>query len=220
MELIAVDDAGAVGAGLLDVDNGGVNLGHGDGHHLLAGNQRIFNLGALQVLHLGHGLTLLLADAPELHQAGALHQAHGQEGQPQGGGVEHEHQHILGVVLIDQLALLNGGAEPAGHVGVAGVGGVAVDVSSHAALANEHIHLAAAGTGVDDKVLLALAQNLRHSGIGLAVGSEAADRKDVAVLHELCHGIVHGIYFVHSNTPITNFCFLLIVKVPQRTLIR
>ena len=160
MELVAADDAGAVGAGLLDVDDGGVDLRHGDGHHLLAGDQGIFDLDALQVLHLGHGLALFLADAPEFHQPGALHQPHGQEGQAQGGGVEHEHQHILGVVLIGELALLDGGAEAAGHVGVAGVGGIAVDVGGHPALADEHIHLAAAGAGVDNKILLALAQDL------------------------------------------------------------
>ena len=74
--------------------------------------------------------------------------------------MEHEHQHILGVVLIGELALLDGGAEAAGHVGVAGVGGIAVDVGGHPALADEHIHLAAAGAGVDNKILLALAQDL------------------------------------------------------------
>ena len=209
MELVAADDAGAIGAGLLHVDDGGVDLGHGHGHHLLAGNHRILDLGALQVLQLGHGLALLLADTPVLHQAGALHQAHRQEGQAQGGGVKHQHQHILGVVLIGQLPLLDGGAEAAGDVGVAGVGGIAVDVGGHPLLADEHVHLAAAGAGVDDKVLLALAQNLIHRCVGLAVGGKAADGEDISALDEFCHSVVHGIYLVHSNTPITkNFGFL------------
>ena len=131
-----------------------------------------------------------------------------------------KHKHVLGVVLIGQLALLDGGAEAAGDVGVAGVGGVAVDVRLHPALADHHVPVAAGGTGPDGEVLLALAQNLVNHGIGLAVGGEAAEADAVSALDEFCHGVVHGIYFVHSNTPITNFCFLLIVKVPQRTLIR
>ena len=49
--------------------------------------------------------------------------------------MELEHQDILGVVFIGQLALLDSGAEAAGDVGVAGVGSVAVDVRLDAAFA-------------------------------------------------------------------------------------
>ena len=213
MELIAADDAGAVGAGLLYMDDGRVDLGHRDGHHLLARDQRVLHLNTLQILDLGHGLALLLADAPVLHQAGALHQADRQEGQAQRGGVQHEHQHILGVVLIGQLALLDGSAEATGHVGIAGVGGVAVDVSSHAALADEHVPIAARRSGPDSEVLLALAQDLGHSSVGLAVGGEAADRENIAVLDEFRHGVVQGIYFIHDKTPITkDFLVLLFLS--------
>ena len=142
VELVALDDAGAVGAGLLHMDDGGIQLGHRDRDHLLAGLEGVVDLDALQVVHLLQSLALLLADAPVLHQAGALHQTHRQEGQAQGGGVELEHQDVLGVVLIGQLALLDGGAEAAGDVGVAGVGGVAVDVCLDAALTDHHIPVA------------------------------------------------------------------------------
>ena len=169
------------GAGLLHVDDGGVQLGHGDGDDLLAGVEGVLHLHALQVVHLIQSLALLLADAPVLHQAGALHQAHRQEGQAQGGGVQLEHQHVLGVVLIGQLALLDGGAEAAGHVGVAGVGGVAVDVSLDTALADQHVPVAAGRTGPDGEVLLALAQDLAHHGVGLAVGRKAAEGDAVSV---------------------------------------
>ena len=190
MELIAADDAGAVGAGLLDVDERGVDPGNGNGDDLLAGDHGIFDLNALEVFHLGHGLALFLADAPVLHQAAALHQAHRQERKAEGRGVQHEHQHVLRVILVRQLALFNGGAEAAGNVGVAGVRGVAVDVRRHAALADEHIDLAAAGAGVDDEVLLTLAQDLGDRRIGLAVGGEAAGGEYVAVFNVLCNGIV------------------------------
>ncbi len=197
MELVAADDAGAVRAGLLHMDDGGVDLGHGHGHDLLAGDHGVLDLDALQILQLGHGLALLLADAPVLHQAGALHQADRQEGQAQGRGVQHQHQHVLGVVLVGQLALLDGSAEAAGHVGIAGVGGVAVDIGSHTALTDEHIDLAAAGAGVNDEVLLALTQDLSHSGVRLAIGGEAADGEHVAGFNELFHRIMQGIHFVH-----------------------
>ena len=190
MELIAADDAGAVGAGLLDVDERGVDPGNGNGDDLLAGDHGIFDLNALEVFHLGHGLALFLADAPVLHQAAALHQAHRQERKAEGRGVQHKHQHVLRVILVGQLALFDGGAEAAGNVGVAGVRGVAVDVRRHAALADEHIDLAAAGAGVDDEVLLTLAQDLGDRRIGLAVGGETAGGEYVAVFNVLCNGIV------------------------------
>ena len=104
--------------------------------------------------------------------------------------MQHEHQHVLRVVLIDELALLDGGAEAAGHVGIAGVRGVAVDVRRHAALADEHIDLAAAGAGVDDEVLLPLAQDLGNRRVGLAVGGEAAGGEHVAVFDVLCDGVM------------------------------
>ena len=104
--------------------------------------------------------------------------------------MEHEHQHVLRIVLVGELALLDERAEAAGNVGVAGVCGVAVDVSCHAALADEHIDLAAAGTGVNDEVLLPLTQDLGNRRIGLAVGGEAAGGEYVAVFNVLCNGIV------------------------------
>ena len=190
MELVAADDAGAVRRGLLDVDDRGVDSGNGHGDDLLAGNHGVLDLSALEILDLGHGLALFLADAPELHQAAALHQADRQERKAERRGVKHEHQHVLRIVLIRELALLDGSAEAAGNVGVAGVGGVAVDVSSHAALADEHIDFAAAGAGINDEVLLTLTQDLTNRGIRLTVGGETADRKSIAILDVLCNGIV------------------------------
>ena len=104
--------------------------------------------------------------------------------------MQHEHEHVLRVILVRQLALLDGGTEAAGNVGVAGVSGVAVDVSSHAALADEHIDFAAAGAGINDEVLLTLAQDLGDRRIGLAVGGEAAGSEYVAVFDVLGNGIV------------------------------
>ncbi len=190
MELIAADDAGAVRRGLLNVDERGVDLRHGNCHDLLALDHRVLDLNTLERVHLGHGRALFLADAPELHQAAALHQAHRQERKAERGGVQHEHQHVLGIVLIGELALLDERAEAAGNVGVAGVCSVAVDVRRHAALADEHIDLAAAGAGIDDEVLLPLAQDLGDRRVGLAVGGEAAGGEYVAVFDVLGNGIV------------------------------
>ena len=200
VELVAADDAGAVRRGLLNMDDGGVDLGNRNSNDLLARNHGVVDLGALEILDLGHRLTLFLADAPELHEAAALHQAHRQERKAERRGVQHEHQHVLRIVLIRELALLDGSAEAAGNVGVAGVSGVAVDVSSHAALADEHIDLAAAGTGVNDEVLLTLAQDLGDRSIGLAVGGEAADRKGIAVFDVLCNGIVQCHDLIQDKT--------------------
>ena len=201
VELVALDDAGAVGRGLLHVDDSGVQLGHGHGHDLLAGVEGVLHLNALEVVHLVQSLALLLADAPVLHQTGTLHQAHGQEGQAQGSGVQLKHQNVLRVVLVGQLALLDGGAEAAGHVGVAGVGGVAVDVSLHALLTDQHIPVAAGRTGPDGEVLLALSQDLSHRGIGLTVGGEAAEGDAVSALDEFRNRVVQGVNFVHSENP-------------------
>jgi hypothetical protein len=104
--------------------------------------------------------------------------------------VQHEHQHVLRVVLVGELALLDGGAETAGDVGIAGVRGVAVDVRRHAALADEHIDLTAAGAGIDDEILLSLTQDLGDRRIGLAVGGETAGGEDVAVFDILCDGVM------------------------------
>ena len=108
-----------------------------------------------------------------------------------------QHEHVLGVVLIGQLPLLDGGAEAAGHVGVAGVGGVAVDVRLHPALADEHVPVAAGRAGPDGEVLLALAQDLAHHGVGLPVGRKAAEGDAVSVLDEFRDRVVQGVYFVH-----------------------
>ena len=190
VELVAADDAGAVRRGLLDVDDRGVDSGNGHGDDLLAGNHGVLDLSALEILDLGHGLALFFADAPELHEAAALHQAHRQERKTERGSVQHEHQHVLGIVFIGELALLDGSTETTGNVGVAGVGGVAVDVGSHTALADEHIDFAAAGAGINDEVLLTLTQDLADRGVRFAVGGEAADRKSIAILDVLCNGIV------------------------------
>ena len=104
--------------------------------------------------------------------------------------MQHEHQHVLGIVFIGELALLDGSTETTGNVGVAGVGGVAVDVGSHTALADEHIDFAAAGAGINDEVLLTLTQDLTNRGIRLTVGGEAAGGEYVAVFNVLCNGIV------------------------------
>ena len=104
--------------------------------------------------------------------------------------MQHEHENVLRIVLVGELALLDECAETAGNVGVAGVGGVAVDVSSHAALADEHIDFAAAGAGINDEVLLTLTQDLTNRGVRLTVGGETADRKRIAIFDVLCNGIV------------------------------
>ena len=114
--------------------------------------------------------------------------------------MQHEHENVLRVVLVGELALLDECAEAAGNVGVAGVGGVAVDVSRHTALTDEHVDFAAAGTGVNDEVLLALAQDLGDRSIGLAVGGEAADRKGIAVFDVLCNGIVQCHDLIQDKT--------------------
>ena len=49
---------------------------------------------------------------------------------------------------------------------------------------------AAAGAGIDDEVLLPLAQNFGNRGIGLAVGGEAAGGEYVAVFDILRNGVV------------------------------
>ena len=182
------------------MDDGGVDLGNRNSNDLLARNHGVVDLGALEILDLGHLLALFLADAPELHQAAALHQAHRQERKAERRGVEHEHQNVLRIVLIRELALLDERAETTGNIGIAGVGGVAVDVSRHTALADEHIDLAAAGTGVNDEVLLTLAQDLGDRSIGLAVGGEAADRKGIAVFDVLCNGIVQCHDLIQDKT--------------------
>ncbi len=104
--------------------------------------------------------------------------------------MEHEHEHVLRIILVGELTLLDGGAETAGNVGVAGVRGVAVDVCRHAALADEHIDLTAAGAGVNNEVLLPLAQDLGDRRIGLAVSGEPAGGEYVAVFNVFFNGVV------------------------------
>ena len=181
------------------MDERGVDSGNGNGDDLLAGDHGVLDLSALEVFQLGHALALFLADAPELHQAAALHQAHRQERKAEGRRVQHQHQHVLRIVLIGELALLDPCAEAAGNVGVTGVCGVAVDVRRHAALADQHIDLAAAGAGIDDEVLLTLAQDLSDRRIGLTVGGEAAGGKYVAVFDILCNGIMQCHYFTQDQ---------------------
>ena len=82
---------------------------------------------------------------------------------------------VLRVILVGQLALLNGSAETAGNVGITGVSGVAVDVILNTALTDHHVPVAAGGTGPNGEVLLALTQDLANSRIRLAVGGEAAE---------------------------------------------
>jgi len=84
---------------------------------------------------------------------------------------------------------------------VAGVGGVAVDVSLNTALADQHIPVAAGRTGPDSEVLLALAQDLSHRGIGLTVGGKAAEGDAISALDELGNRVVQGVDFVHNENP-------------------
>ena len=146
-----------------------------------------------------HFPALFGRDAPVFHQAGALHQPHRQERQAQAGRVQLEHQHILRVILVDQLALLDKGAEPAGNVGVTGVDRVAVDVRLDAALADHHIPVAACRAGPDGKIGLALAQDLVHSGVGLAVGGKAAEADGIACFDILRDRVVQTHDFVHKK---------------------
>ena len=111
-----------------------------------------------------------------------------------------QHQHVLAVILVGQLAGLNGGAETAGNVGVTGVGGVAVDVSLHTALTDHHVPVAASGASPDGEVLLALTQDLGHCGIGLAVGGEAAKADGVTTLDVLRDRVVQTHNLVHDKT--------------------
>ena len=115
--------------------------------------------------------------------------------------MEGQHDHVLRVVLIGQLALLNGGAEAAGDIGIAGVGGVAVDVRLDPALADEHVPVAAGRTGPDGEVLLALTQDLGHCGIGLTVGGKAAEGDAISALDEFRNRVVQGVDFVHNENP-------------------
>ena len=183
------------------MDDSGVQLGHGNSNNLLTGVEGVLHLNALQVVHLVQSLALLLADAPVLHQTGTLHQTHGQEGQAQRSGMQLKHQHVLRVVLVGQLALLDGSTEAAGNVGVAGVSGIAVDVSLDTALTDQHIPVAAGRTGPDGEVLLALTQDLGHRGIGLTVGGKAAEGDTISALDEFRNRVVQGVDFVHNENP-------------------
>ena len=99
-----------------------------------------------------------------------------------------QHQDVLAVIFVDDLALLDGRAETTGNVGVTGVGSVAVDVHFHAPFADQHVPVAAGRTRPDGKVTLALAQDLIRRSIRLPVGGEAAEANGVAVLHVLLNG--------------------------------
>ena len=112
--------------------------------------------------------------------------------------MELQHQNVLRIVLIGQLALLDGSAETAGNVGVTGVSGVAVDVILNTALTDHHVPVAAGGTSPNGEILLALAQDLAHSRIRLAVGGEAAEADGVTALDELRNGVLKSVHFVHK----------------------
>ncbi|MPM59175.1 hypothetical protein SDC9_106014 [bioreactor metagenome] len=203
MELVALNDAGSVGRSLLHVDHSAVQPGHRHGHDLLAGVERIVYHDELIIVHRVHRGALLLADAPVLRESGAAHQAHGQEGKTQGGGVELKHQDILRIVLIGQLAGLNGGAEPAGHIGIAGVGGIAVDIGLDAALTDHHVPIAARRAGPDGEIFLTLTQDLIDRSVGLAVGGEAAKADGVSALHVFGHGFGERTNFSHKIASIS-----------------
>ena len=111
-----------------------------------------------------------------------------------------QHQDVLRVVLIGQLALFDGGAEPAGHVGIAGVGGVAVDVGLDAAFADHHIPVTAGRAGPYGKVLLTLAQDLIHRSVGFPVGGKAAKGDGVAALNILFDCVMQTHNLVHNKT--------------------
>ena len=49
VELVALDHAGAVGRGFLNMDNGGVKLGNRQGDNLLAGVEGVVNINELIV---------------------------------------------------------------------------------------------------------------------------------------------------------------------------
>ncbi|MPN08743.1 hypothetical protein SDC9_156028 [bioreactor metagenome] len=199
VELVALDNAGPVGRGLLHMDDGAVQLGHRYGDHLFAGVEGIVHVNELVIVHGVHFFPLLAADAPVFRQSGAVHQAHGQKGQPQRGGVELKHQDVLRVVLKGQLALLDGGAKATRDVGIAGVGGIAVDIRLHAALADHHIPVAARRTAPGGEILLPLAQDFIHGGIGLAVGGKTAKADGVSALHVPGYGFGERANFSHYD---------------------
>ena len=186
------------------MDDSGINAGNRHSNNLVAGHKGVLHFYTLLIGNLGHGLALFAADAPFGHQAGALHQLYGQVGHAQRSSMQHEHQHVLRVILVGQLALLDGSAETAAHVGVAGVSGVAVDVCCNAAFADQHINVAAARACECNEIALTLTQDLSYCSIGLTVGGKAAECQAIARLNKLCDGVVESVNLVHNK-------FLLIV---------
>ena len=58
--------------------------------------------------------------------------------------------------------------------------------------------VAAGGAGPDGEVALALAQDLAHGRVGLAVGRKAAEGDAISILDEFCDRVVQGVDFVHG----------------------
>ena len=104
--------------------------------------------------------------------------------------MEHQHDRILRIILIDQLTLLDLCAEAAGDIGDAGVGRVAVDIRLDAVFADQHIPVRTCRTCPDNKVLLALAKDLADCRLRLLVGRKAAEGDLVAVMYILGNGIM------------------------------
>ena len=100
------------------------------------------------------------------------------------------HQNVLRVILVGQRACLNRSAEAAGHVRVAGVRGVAVDICLDAALADHHIPVTARRACPDSKIGLSLAKDLENSRIGLPVRRKSAKANRISALDILCNSIM------------------------------
>ena len=82
------------------------------------------------------------------------------------------------------------GTEAACHVCITGVGGIAVDIRSDTALADEHIPVSACRSGPSYKTSLSLTKDLVNCCIRFTVGGEAAEAEYVVVMNVLLYGIV------------------------------
>ena len=95
MELIALDDAGAVRRCFLNMDDCAVKLRNRNCNYFLSGLEGILHDHELVVVNSIESLALLLADPPEIDQTGARHQAYRQERKSQRSCVKLQHQDIL-----------------------------------------------------------------------------------------------------------------------------
>ena len=104
--------------------------------------------------------------------------------------MKHEHDSILRVVFVNQLAFLNFLAEPTGNVGNTGICGIAVDVCLNTVLTDHHIPVGTSRSGPYDEVFLALAKDLTHCCHRLLIGCKTAEGDLIAALDILGNRIM------------------------------